>query len=156
PRARGPVPGREPGADAHRRACGVWSVVVRPGRDQHKRPDPVLAGRAEPARVRRGPCSGRLLQRRFPGVPRLEDGPDAPGRSLAREDVMIGPVLKFVWKRKRSNALLVFEIFVSFLVAFVVAALGAELFDNYTRPLGFRYEDVWTVTLSMEEATDDR
>lgn len=68
---------------------------------------------------------------------------------------MIGPVLKFVWRRKRSNALLVVEIFFSFLVAFVVATLGVELLGNYGRPLGFSYQDVWSVVIDVGPESDD-
>jgi putative ABC transport system permease protein len=69
---------------------------------------------------------------------------------------MIGPVLKFVWHRKRLNALLIVEIFFSFLVAFVVATLGVELAAKYRRPLGFSFEDVWSVSIDVGPRSDDQ
>ena len=37
---------------------------------------------------------------------------------------MIRHLLKLVWNRKRANTLILVEIFISFLVVFVVATLG--------------------------------
>jgi putative ABC transport system permease protein len=64
---------------------------------------------------------------------------------------MIGPVVRFVWHRKRQNSLLILEVFFSFLVVFVVATLGVDLWDNYHLPLGFNGQDVWSVTLARSE-----
>jgi putative ABC transport system permease protein len=61
---------------------------------------------------------------------------------------------KLVWNRKRTNALIILEIFVSFLVVFVVATLGIFLWDNYRRPLGFSYRDVWQISVGMGRSTD--
>ncbi len=62
---------------------------------------------------------------------------------------MIRHLLKLVWNRKRSNALMILEICVSFLVVFVVATLGLFFLDNYRRPLGFEWRDVWNVRIGM-------
>ena len=45
-------------------------------------------------------------------------------------------LLKLVWNRKRTNGLMILEIFFSFLVVFVVATLGIYFCDNYRQPLG--------------------
>lgn len=58
---------------------------------------------------------------------------------------MIGHLLKLVWNRKVANLLIVLEIFVSFLVVFAVTASGVYLYDVYSAPLGFDYQDVWQV-----------
>jgi putative ABC transport system permease protein len=58
-------------------------------------------------------------------------------------------VLKLVWNRKRANALLILEIFFAFLVVFVVLTLGAYCLDSYGRPLGYDYQDVWTVEIDQ-------
>jgi putative ABC transport system permease protein len=63
---------------------------------------------------------------------------------------MIRHLLKLVWKRKRSNALLTLEIFFSFLVLFGVATLGASMIIRYQRPLGFDYHDVWVVGIPFQ------
>jgi putative ABC transport system permease protein len=54
-------------------------------------------------------------------------------------------LFKLVWNRKRSNALMILEICVSFLVVFVVATLGLFFVDNYRHPLGFEWKNVWNV-----------
>ena len=58
---------------------------------------------------------------------------------------MIKHLCKLVWNRKRTNVLLVGEIFCSFLVVFAVVTFGMYYADNYRRPLGFSYDNVWSV-----------
>jgi putative ABC transport system permease protein len=58
-------------------------------------------------------------------------------------------LFKLVWNRKRSNALMILEICVSFLVVFVVATLGLFFLDNYRHPLGFEWKDAWNVGVGM-------
>jgi putative ABC transport system permease protein len=62
---------------------------------------------------------------------------------------MIRHLCKLVWNRKRSNALMILEICISFLVVFVVATLGLFFLDNYRRPLGYEWKNVWSVGISM-------
>jgi len=68
---------------------------------------------------------------------------------------MIRHLFKLVWNRKRTNALIILEIFFSFLVLFVVGTLGLYLWDNVRRPLGFSYDRVLTVSIDMEQSGDD-
>jgi putative ABC transport system permease protein len=68
---------------------------------------------------------------------------------------MIRHLLKLVWNRKRMNALIILEIFFSFLVVFVVGTLGLYLWDNVRRPLGFSYQDVWSAQINMQQTSDD-
>ena len=68
---------------------------------------------------------------------------------------MIRHLLKLVWNRKRMNALIILEIFFSFLVVFVVSTLGLYLWDNIHRPLGFSYKDVLVASINMQQAGDD-
>ena len=49
-------------------------------------------------------------------------------------------LLKLIWNRRRTNLLLMAEIFFSFLVLFAVVTLGLFYFDNWRRPLGLVYE----------------
>jgi len=58
---------------------------------------------------------------------------------------MIRHYLKLIWNRKRSNVLIMVEIFLSFLVTFAVVTLAINGADNYHRPLGFVWQDVWNV-----------
>ena len=68
---------------------------------------------------------------------------------------MIRHLLKLVWNRKRMNALIILEIFFSFLVVFVVSTLGLYLWDNVHRPLGFSYKDVLVASINMQQTGDD-
>ena len=58
-------------------------------------------------------------------------------------------LLKLVWNRKKTNALVVLEIFISFVVVFAVAAIMAVLANNYRQPLGFSYHNVLTIVPAM-------
>lgn len=68
---------------------------------------------------------------------------------------MMRHLLKLVWNRKRSNALIILEIFFSFLVVFIVATLGVYFWDNYRRPLGFSYQNVWKIEVDTKAANDE-
>lgn len=63
---------------------------------------------------------------------------------------MIKHLLKLVWNRKRANLLLMGEIFLSFLVVAMVVAQCLLYAYNFSRPLGFDYEDVWYVSMSKK------
>jgi len=72
---------------------------------------------------------------------------------------MIRHLMKLIWNRKRASALIVVEIFASFLVLVTVATLALYVARNRSRPLGFRWEDVLSVLAvdpgqSGEETTD--
>ena len=58
---------------------------------------------------------------------------------------MIRHLLRLVWNRKRSNALLLLEIFFSFVVVFVVSTAAAFAISAWRRPLGFEWRNVWMV-----------
>ncbi len=62
---------------------------------------------------------------------------------------MIRHLLKMVWNRKRKNALIMLEIFLSFLALFALFTTAGYLLHNYTRPLGFEYENAWIVELGQ-------
>jgi putative ABC transport system permease protein len=68
---------------------------------------------------------------------------------------MIKHLIKLVWNRKRANFLISLEIFISFLVLFAVIVLAVYFSDNYRRPLGFNYENVWNVLIDMKQAGDN-
>jgi putative ABC transport system permease protein len=68
---------------------------------------------------------------------------------------MIRHLLKLVWNRKRANALLIVEIFFSFLVVFAVATLGLFFLSNYRRPLGFAWRDAWAIHVDMKKQSND-
>jgi len=68
---------------------------------------------------------------------------------------MIGHFLKLAWRRKRGNALLIVEVFASFLVVFAVATTGLLLARSYRAPLGFDYRNVWSIAVDRQKTTDD-
>jgi putative ABC transport system permease protein len=61
-------------------------------------------------------------------------------------------LLKLIWNRKRTNLLLMAEIFFSFLVLFGIVTVGVFYADNYRRPLGFTYGDVWRIGIDMKRS----
>jgi putative ABC transport system permease protein len=68
---------------------------------------------------------------------------------------MIRHVFKLIWNRKRTNFLMMAEIFVSFLVLFAVVALGVYTADNWRRPIGYSIDRVWNIGVDMKQASDD-
>jgi len=67
---------------------------------------------------------------------------------------MIKHLLKLVWNRKRINFLITVEIFISFIVLFLVMLIAVYFGDNYRRPLGFNYEHVWNVKIEASSESD--
>jgi putative ABC transport system permease protein len=62
---------------------------------------------------------------------------------------VIRHLLKLVWKRKVANALLIAEIFLSFIVLFAVTTLAISMVTRYRKPLGFDHHDVWVTEFSF-------
>ncbi len=60
---------------------------------------------------------------------------------------MILHLLKLVWHRKRSNALVMAEIFVSFLIVFAVVTLSTVMLSRWFAPLGYEWHDVWMIEI---------
>ena len=63
---------------------------------------------------------------------------------------MFNHALKLVWNRRRANALVAIEIAAAFVVTFVLLALALNLWSAWRQPLGFEFEDVWSVQVSQE------
>jgi putative ABC transport system permease protein len=61
---------------------------------------------------------------------------------------MIRQLVKLCWNRKRAQALVVVEVFFSFLVVFAVMTVAVYNVHNYRQPLGFDYHDVLNVNLT--------
>jgi len=62
---------------------------------------------------------------------------------------VIRHLLKLVWRRKRANALLIVEIFFSFLVFFAVVTFGTSAIMRYNKPLNFDWHDVLVLNVSI-------
>jgi len=58
---------------------------------------------------------------------------------------MIRHLLKLVWHRKRANALVMAEIFFSFLVVFAVVTMAVSMVRRWNAPLGYEWRNVWVV-----------
>ncbi len=67
---------------------------------------------------------------------------------------MIRHLLKLVWNRKRGNLLVTLEIFVCFLVLFATVVMIGYYANNYRQPVGFEYEDVWSISTSISTLVD--
>jgi putative ABC transport system permease protein len=60
---------------------------------------------------------------------------------------MIRHLFTLIWNRRRANFLLIAEVFLAFVVLFVVGSVLVYNQQNYRTPLGFGYEQVWRVDL---------
>src|SRR5262245_8165981 len=69
---------------------------------------------------------------------------------------MIKHLCKLVWNRKRINFLVTLEILFSFLVVFAVIVFAVYYTDNYRRPLGFDYQNVWYIGVERRAGTGDK
>jgi|CXWL01.1.fsa_nt_gi putative ABC transport system permease protein len=68
---------------------------------------------------------------------------------------MLRHLAKLAWNRKRGNALLLLEIFFTFLVVFAVATGTLDLLGRLGSQPGFRVADVWSVTITTDASGDD-
>lgn len=68
---------------------------------------------------------------------------------------MIRHLFKLIWNKKKSHALLLVEIWASFLVLFGLTSLIVYNVRNYTQPLGFEYKNGWAIGLSNNQDTVD-
>lgn len=64
---------------------------------------------------------------------------------------MLAHLFKLIWNRKKQNALLITEMFISFLVMFAIFTMMVYSYKNYRQPMGFDYDDVWVVNFSPPE-----
>ena len=67
---------------------------------------------------------------------------------------MISHILKLIWNKKGSNALMILEIFLAFLVLFVVLAYVFFNLEKTNAPLGFETVDRWQVNLDNLDKLD--
>lgn len=67
---------------------------------------------------------------------------------------MIRHLFTLIWNRKKSNFLMITEIFFSFIVLFGVLSLGFFYLDNYRQELGFQYDKVWVMSMRWNQERD--
>ncbi|MBO9154044.1 ABC transporter permease [Chitinophaga sp. GCM10012297] len=63
---------------------------------------------------------------------------------------MLKHLFTLIWNKKKQHALLILEMIVSFLVLFAVFTLIVYYYTNYRRPMGFRYDNVLSVSYSSQ------
>jgi putative ABC transport system permease protein len=64
---------------------------------------------------------------------------------------MLRHLLKLIWKRKNRNLLLSAEILLAFLIVFAIAAFGVRYWQLYHMPIGFKHDNVWSVSLLVPQ-----
>src|SRR5687768_15690917 len=64
---------------------------------------------------------------------------------------MLTHLFKLIWNKKKQNFLLMTEMFISFIVMFAVFTLIVYYYNNYKKPMGFDYENVWVVSYTPPE-----
>lgn len=67
---------------------------------------------------------------------------------------MLKHLFKLIWKKKKSSALMMLEIFVSFLILFAVSTLAVYNITNYSNPSGIKSENVWAVYFNFNTEND--
>ena len=68
---------------------------------------------------------------------------------------MIRHILRMVWNRKTSTALVLIEILISFLVVFAVTSFGVFFFQNARKPMGYEVKDVWYLYFRPANTQDE-
>ena len=67
---------------------------------------------------------------------------------------MIQHLFKLIWKRRKSNFLIMLEVFVAFIILFAVGSLSVYCFKNYLQPSGIKTENVWAVYVDYNSTSD--
>lgn len=66
---------------------------------------------------------------------------------------MIAHLFTLIWNKKKSHALLILEIWASFLVLFGIGSVLVYNVGNYVEPIGFAYENIWAINLNNNQDT---
>jgi putative ABC transport system permease protein len=66
---------------------------------------------------------------------------------------MLKHLFTLIWNKKKQNFLLISEMLISFLVVFAVCTLIVYYYNNYKKPMGFDYENVWVVNYNNSLTT---
>lgn len=64
---------------------------------------------------------------------------------------MIRHILRLIWNRRKSNAMIMIEIFLSFIVLFALGSLIYFSAGNYLTPLGFTYDNVVVLRMNSNQ-----
>lgn len=67
---------------------------------------------------------------------------------------MFKHLFRLMWNKKRSHVLLIVEILAAFLVLFGVTSLITYNLGNYRQPLGYDYQNVWSISFDSRGQSD--
>ncbi|RPD42873.1 ABC transporter permease [Chitinophaga barathri] len=62
---------------------------------------------------------------------------------------MLMHLFTLIWNKKKQHSLVILEMIISFMVLFAVFTLIVYYFTNYRKPMGFRYDNVLSVSISL-------
>ena len=68
---------------------------------------------------------------------------------------MIRHFFRVIWFRKKENFMTSLGIFISFIVLFLVTSFLVFTVNNYLKPLGFLYKDVWYITMDWKDSSQE-
>ena len=57
-------------------------------------------------------------------------------------------LFKLMWNRRKMNLLMIIEIFISFIIIFVLAQSLVKFAVYYSEPLGFEYKNIWNLEVN--------
>lgn len=58
---------------------------------------------------------------------------------------MFKHLFKLIWNKKKQNFLFLSEILISFMVIFIVFSFVVYYYQNFKKPMGFKYDRVWRI-----------
>ena len=67
---------------------------------------------------------------------------------------MIQHLFKLIWKKRKSNSLIMLEIFVAFFILFAVSSLSVYFYKGYIKPAGINAENVWVAYVDFNSNND--
>src|SRR5882724_9505606 len=68
---------------------------------------------------------------------------------------MLTHLFKLIWNKKKQNFLLMIEVLVSFMILFAVLTAIVYYYQNYRRPMGLDYENVWMMDYESPHGMKD-
>lgn len=67
---------------------------------------------------------------------------------------MINHLFKLLWKKRKSNFLIMLEIFVAFFILFAVSSLSVYFYKGYIKPTGINADNVWVAYVNFNSSND--
>lgn len=67
---------------------------------------------------------------------------------------MVQHLFKLLWKKRKSNFLIMLEIFVAFFILFAVSSLSVYFYRGYIKPAGIQAENVWVAYIDFNSSDD--